>query len=162
MPSETQRQTATGTSSTVSPLEEIQLRQEQEAAEAVKNRAGLSRLGQMLGLESIDRNLRSEDQIADFHQREMERELFGRAPDRNAAGQEEGEMRIMSGGDVHIAPQERPQPMAAQPNGGLKHLLPWLIAALAGGWLANDYLDGSPHEDKDTNTQYELRLDGDP
>jgi len=189
MPFAQQPQTATGNASTTSQEEaraaarlQMDMNEEAMAANSVSKHQDVRRLGMMLGLDSIDRNLQVEDAAAKRHMDAAHAMLTAGEGVNDSDGDGDNgaepgaeEMRIVSAGNVTIhAPQPAPpleppppikppdpvrpvdpvRPPAPPERPFWLRALPWVLAAAAlTGWLVT-WLGGEP------DTNYEMRLQG--
>ncbi len=143
----------------------------------MEGRAGINRLGQMAGVDSIDRNLQREDDAVERDRRRHERELAGEAESGGDDSPllEEDPMRIMAARDVQITYDQRPPapppevpvaaevPPAAKKTAGLlakAAITAALLGTGAGGGVLIPWAMGAfgGADKPDADTQYELRI----
>jgi hypothetical protein len=141
----------------------------------MKRTAGAYRLGRLIGLDSLDRNLVNEDRQVATNIDRLESWLEdGDTSSLSSEASESDEMRILAGGDVVIHPASRPDakeplPVATQKQQSnlLTKVLPYVFAALVGGAIPTaalfltDYLKKSPEvvqptDQPDTSTSIEI------
>lgn len=134
--------------------------------EAIESNAGVNRLARMSAVDSIDRNLETEDRAYKRDTERHEREMSGKAPEQAQTG--DG-MRVMAARDVYVNPlphaptpsdpSPKPTPHKAIGTLGKVAIAAALLGTGAGttavAMWALDKLSPPP---VDQNTQYEARI----
>ena len=168
MPSEQQPPKGTGRNSQNS---QPTSQEEMTLADQLTKMAGVKRLGLMMGLQSLQRNLEAEDRAVAETYKTTEDSGVPRSDDMNP--EDLTQKSIMCGGDFNLYPDNKQQtytqPPSNQPTptSPLSKLLPWLLAAAIPATAAGTYYATRPDPppvipgQPDTDTRTTITFDDD-